>query len=138
MRVKKHSDIKNSYNFEAPFVSASARSKAGEKLISGNLDLLEFLAPNPDSLYLVKVNGESMKDEGIHDGDILIVDRNEKPRDGLIVIAALNGELLVKTYRNIDGVAYLYSANENFLPIKIMPVWDLQIQGVVKHVIRNM
>jgi DNA polymerase V len=138
MRVKKQSEIKHTYKFEAPFVSASARSKAGEKMIEGNLDILEFLAPRPESLYLVKVNGESMKDEHIYDSDVLIVDRDETPRDGLIVIAALNGELLVKTYRIINGDAYLFSANSNFLPIKILPVWDLQIQGVVKHVIRNM
>lgn len=137
MRVNLKTDIKNNYAFEAPFVSASSKTKQAEKLINGNLDLMEYLAPNPDRLYMVRVNGESMIDEGIYDGDILIVDKKQSPRDGLVVIAALNGEMLVKTYRIIDNEAYLFSANKNFLPIKVMPIWELNIQGVVKHVIRN-
>lgn len=138
MRVNNKLEIKQNYNFEGKFVSASSITKRAEKLIEGHLDLLEYLAPEPNSLYMVKVNGESMKDEGINDGDILLVDKKSVPKDGLVVIAALNGEMLVKTYRVIDNHAYLFSANDNFLPIKILPIWDLTIQGVVKHVIKNL
>lgn len=138
MRVKNKLEIRQNYNFEGRFVSASSITKRAEKLIEGHLDLLEYLAPEPDSLYMVRVNGESMKDEGINDGDILIVDKKAVPKDGLVVIAALNGEMLVKTYRVIDNYAYLFSANDKFLPIKIMPLWDLTIQGVVRHVIKNL
>lgn len=138
MRVKNKLDIKQHFDFEGRFVSASTITKRAEKLIEGHLNLLEYLAPDPKSLYMVRVNGESMKDEGIHDGDILIVDKKATPKDGLVVIAALNGEMLVKTYRVIDNQAYLFSANDKFLPIQIMPVWDLTIQGVVRHVIKNL
>lgn len=138
MTVRKHADITKKYAFEAPFVSASSKTRFGEKLLKGNLDLLHFIAPNPESIYLVRVSGESMIDEFIFDGDILIVDKKQQPGNGSIVIASLNGELLVKKYSLIDSEAYLVSANEKFKPIKIMQMWDLQIQGVVKHVVRNM
>jgi DNA polymerase V len=63
------------------------------------LDLNLHLAPNPKDIYLVRVNGESMIDEKIYHGDVLIVNKNEKPKDGKVVIAALNGEMAVKNFQ---------------------------------------
>ncbi len=74
----------------------------------------------------------------IFEGDILVVDRKEKPEDGKVVIASLNGEMAVKTLREIDAKIYLYSANKKFLPIEIQGFMEFRIQGVVKHVIHNM
>jgi len=79
-----------------------------------------------------------MINENILDGDILVVDRKETPRDGKIVIASLNGEMAVKKFKIIEGKVYLYSANEKFLPIEISGLMEFQIQGVVKHVIHNL
>jgi DNA polymerase V len=101
------------------------------------MDLNRHLAPEPDETFLVRVSGESMIDRNIYHGDILVVNRRETPADGKIVVAALNGEMAVKTYRVIDGEVYLYSANKKFLPIKIYPFMEFQVQGVVKHVIHR-
>jgi len=106
-------------------------------LLSQMFDLNSVLAPKPDDVYLVRVTGESMINEGIFDGDILVVNKNDKPKDGKVVIAALNGEMAVKTYREIEGKVYLFSANDKFLPIEILPFWQFDIQGVVKHVIHD-
>lgn len=78
-----------------------------------------------------------MINESIFSGDLLIVKRNEQPKDGKIVIAALNGEMAVKIYRVMEDGIYLFSANDKFLPIEIKPFWNFEIQGVVKHIIHN-
>jgi DNA polymerase V len=95
------------------------------------------LAPNSSNLYIVKVAGESMIDVNIYNGDLLIVDKNEKPKDGKIIIAVINGELLVKILKIIDEKVFLFSANSKFLPLEILPNFNFQIQGVVKHVIHE-
>lgn len=139
MKAKKLPDIKSSYNFEAPVLPAAVKSEpgAGSLPACGSMDLNKQLAPEPRETFLVRVNGESMINRNIFDGDILIVNSRELPADGKIVVAALNGEMAVKTYRVIDGEVYLYSANEKFLPIRISPFMEFQIQGVVRYVIHN-
>jgi DNA polymerase V len=139
MKAKKIVELKTHYSFEAPILPAAIpagnfHTDASEKA----LDLNEFLAPKPKNIFLVRVNGESMIEENIFDGDILVVDSSQKPRDGLVVIAALNGEMAVKTYRIIDDKVYLFAANKKFLPIEIGSFMHFEIQGVVKHVIHNL
>lgn len=138
MKARKKHEIKKRFAFEAPMLSAAFPAGLSPKSADQTLDLNHYLAPRPQSIFMVRVNGESMVDENIQDGDILIVDRNARPEDGLVVIAALNGEMAVKTFRVIDGKAYLFSANKKFLPIEIGSLMQFEIQGVVKHVIRNL
>ncbi len=140
MKVKKIVELKTQYSFEAPLFPAAVTKKDR----NGNgqpkeelLDLNETLAPKPENIFIVRVNGESMIEEHIYDGDVLIVERETKPKDGQVVIAALNGEMAVKKYRVKDGKVYLFSANKSFLPIEIKPFWEFQIQGIVRHVIHN-
>lgn len=130
MKVRKVVELKSAFSFEAPIIASEG---SGSQMF----DLKSVLAPKPGDVYLVRVTGESMINEGIFDGDILVVNKNEQARDGMIVIAALNGEMAVKSYREIEGKVYLFSANEKFLPIEILPFWQFDIQGVVKHVIHN-
>ncbi|MBX3043935.1 MAG: hypothetical protein KIT33_08520 [Candidatus Kapabacteria bacterium] len=136
MKVKKIVELKSTFSFEAPILKAEGLNSSSMN-IAQMFDLNSVLAPNPDSIYLVRVTGESMINEGIFDGDILVVNKSEQPKDGKVVIASLNGEMAVKTYRQIEGKTYLFSANEKFLPIEILPFWQFDIQGVVKHVIHN-
>ncbi len=130
MKVRKVVELKSAFSFEAPLMASMDSS-------TQMFDLKSVLAPKPGDVYLVRVTGESMINEGIFDGDILVVNKSEQARDGKVVIAALNGEMAVKSYREIEGKVYLFSANEKFLPIEILPFWQFDIQGVVKHVIHN-
>lgn len=136
MKVRNIVELKSNFSFEAPIFQAAGLNKDTVNL-AGMFDLNSVLAPKPNDVYLVRVSGESMINEGIFDGDILVVNKNEKPKDGKVVIAALNGEMAVKTYREIEGRVYLFSANDKFLPIEILPFWQFDIQGVVKHVIHT-
>lgn len=137
MKAERIANIKSNYAFEAPVIAAKVHRKGrlGDLKNYPDLDLNSYLLAGGKEIYLVRVNGESMIDENIFDGDILVVSSKDKPKDGKIVIAALNGEMAVKTYKVINGKIYLYSANKKFLPIEIMPYWNFEIQGIVKHVI---
>jgi repressor LexA len=118
---------------------------AGEKIEvienSEQLDLADLLPMGKDH-YALKVQGTSMIDEGIHDGDLVIVERRDHADDGDLVVAILEGEIeetttLKKMYReNRDGqdVIRLQPANETFEPIIVDQV---EIRGVVVGVVRR-
>ena len=63
------------------------------------LDLNELLVKRPAATFFVRVQGDSMIGEGIHDGDLLVVDRSLRPASGDIIIACVDGDFTVKTYR---------------------------------------
>jgi DNA polymerase V len=84
-------------------VSAGFPSPADDYL-EGQLDLNQHLIKHPVATFFVRVAGDSMVGAGIHSGDLLIVDRSLEPSDGRVVIAIVNGELLVKRLRMIRGM----------------------------------
>jgi len=105
--------------------------------VEQTLDLNEHLIQRKSSTYFVRVAGHSMTDAGIHDGDILVVDRAEEPTDRSIVVAALDGELTVKRYRAGEKHHYLVPESETHTPIPIREEQDLVVWGVVQHVIHE-
>jgi len=70
-----------------------------DDFLEKRLDLNEYLVRNPPATFLVRVSGHSMKDAGIFDGDILVVDKSLQPVSGSIVVAILHGEFTVKTLK---------------------------------------
>lgn len=106
-----------------------------EDYIEGSLDLNRHLIKHPAATFFVKVTGDSMINAGIHQGDILIVDRALEAHHNKVVIAVLNGELTVKRLKK-DGVnIFLVPENINYSPIKIDENSDFEIWGVVTNVI---
>jgi DNA polymerase V len=103
--------------------------------VDQRLDLNEHLIDHPAATFFTRVSGHSMKDAGIHDGDLLIVDRALEPQDGRIVIAAVNGELTVKRLRIRKGRAWLMPENPDYTPLAITEGLDCVIWGVVTQVI---
>lgn len=101
------------------------------------LDVAQYLVPNPASTFFVKVTGESMRDAGIFPDDVLIVDRSEEPRNGDVVVAAVDGEFTVKRLYKTGQEVELRPENRRFAPIKITEETNLIVWGVVKKVIHN-
>ena len=99
--------------------------------IEARLDLNEKLIRNKEATFLLSVQGDSMKDVGILDGDILVVDKSIEPQDGKIVIAALDGELTVKRLSMKSTGTWLVPENENYPPILVKESSDIVIWGVV-------
>ena len=115
-------------------VSAGFPSPA-EDYIDRALDLNELLVTNPPATFFVRVGGDSMIGLGIHQGDILSVDRSEEARDGAIVIAMINGEMTVKElslYPKVRLIAY----NPDFPTIELTENDDFEIFGRVKGLVR--
>lgn len=92
-------------------------------------------ANNPAESYVLKVKGDSMIEEGILDGDYVIVERNNYPQDGEVVVALLDNSnaTLKKFFREKEKIR-LQPANSNMKPIYVK---DPLIQGVVKGVMRR-
>ena len=87
--------------------------------------------------YVLRVNGSSMIDDGIHDGDFVVVNKREKASNGEMVAALLNGEATLKRfYREADGRIRLQPANERMSPIWVAE-GDLKVQGVVVGLMRK-
>ena len=103
--------------------------------IERSLDLNEHLIRHPAATYFIRASGDSMTGEGIHSGDLLVVDRSNQPVDGSIVIAVLDGELTVKRLRRRNGKIALESANPKYPELFVLEESELTIWGVVSHVI---
>ncbi|MFH0911237.1 MAG: translesion error-prone DNA polymerase V autoproteolytic subunit [Planctomycetota bacterium] len=115
-------------------VSAGFPSPADDYL-EGRLDLNDHLVKNPAATFFVRVSGESMTGAGIFPDDILVVDRSLEARHGSVVIAVVNGELAVKRLSSQNGRIELRAENPAFGPIPIGEATELEIWGVVRHVI---
>ncbi|ANI14976.1 DNA polymerase V [Pseudomonas citronellolis] len=92
-------------------------------------DLLELHTPHT---YIVRAHGDGMTGAGIHDNDLLVVDRACLASSGEVVVAAVNGEPLIRRLDIIDGGYALLPANDRYPPIRIGEGDELAIWGVVR------
>jgi len=92
----------------------------------------------PHADYLLRVQGMSMRDAGILDGDLLAVHRTSEARNGQIVVVRVDGEVTVKRLRLRGHIAHLQAENPDFETLRVnMRRTDLCIEGIVVGVIRN-
>jgi len=101
------------------------------------LDLNTHLIQLTDATFFVKAQGDSMLGAGIHQGDILIVDKSLTAKSGKIVIAVVDGEFTVKRLQLLNGTVLLLPENPNYPPIAVDESNDFQIWGIVTHVIHQ-
>jgi len=101
----------------------------------GKLDLNRHLIRNPAATFFVRVTGDSMLKAGIHNGDLLVVDRSIEPRDKSVVIAVVNGELTVKRIRIRRNKVTLVAENDAYRSQEIDEKMEFEVWGVVTNVI---
>ena len=131
----------NPTSFKVPLFGHTIRAgfpSPADDYVADTLDLNEHLMPRKEASFLLRAKGESMIGVGIHDGDILVVDRSITATDGKVVIATLDGQFTVKTLEKKRGKIRLMPANTDFEPIEIRDEQELQIWGVVTRVIHNL
>jgi SOS regulatory protein LexA len=117
-------------------VQAGFPTAAEEDITSEILSLDDFLVEKKNSTYMLEVQGESMKDAGILEGDLVLVERGRTPRRGDIVLALVENEYTLKYLETENGKPVLVPANKAFK--KIYPNPDhLRIEAVLKAVIRK-
>lgn len=102
------------------------------------LDLNKELIKNPSSTFFARVSGESMIDEGIDDGDLLIIDKSVQPYHGAIAVCYLDGEFTLKKICIEKDSIMLIPANKKFKPIKIDKDNDFMIWGIVRYLVKKM
>ena len=92
----------------------------------------------PQADFLLRVNGESMKDIGIMDGDLLAVHKTQDVRDGQVVVARVDDDVTVKRLERKGSTVLLHAENEEFEPIKVdLTSQHLTIEGLAVGIIRN-
>lgn len=123
----------------APSIKAGFPSPAQDYL-HDSLDFNRDLIRNPEATFYGRVEGDSMIEAGICDGDIAVIDRSIEPNDGDIVVGYVNNEFTIK-YLDLkhrkDGYIELRPANKAFKPIRIHADDDFEVWGVVVWTIKN-
>ncbi len=115
-------------------VEAGMPSIADESTLD-TMNLDNYLIKDRSATYLLEVKGDSMIEEGIKEGDLVVVERKENPKDGDIVIAEVDGGWTMKYFRKKGSVVFLQPANKNYKAI--YPKQEMKISAVVKGVIRK-
>ena len=106
--------------------------------IEEDIDLNVHLIKNVPATFVIRVQGKSMVDVGINDGDVLVVDKSLKPKNFSTVIANVHDELVVKTFVKENGRQFLTSGSKRIEDkILINEEEDIFIWGVVTYVIHS-
>lgn len=101
------------------------------------LDLKRELIKNPASTFYARVSGLSMVDEGINDGDLLVIDKSLDPHDGCLAVCYIDGEFTLKRFERHNGYGLLMPANKDFHPIKVTAENNFVIWGIVTYIIKK-
>lgn len=117
-------------------ISAGFPSPADDfKEIRISLD--KELVKNKDATFYAKVNGDSMEDAGLSDGDLIIIDKSLNAENNKIAVCFIDGEFTVKRLIKKNKKLYLKPENKNYKKIEITNDSDLIIWGIVTHVIKS-
>ena len=123
----------------APQIKAGFPSPAADYL-QESLDFNRDLIKHPEATFYGRVDGDSMIEAGICEGDIAVIDRSVEPMNGDIVVGYINGEFTIKfldlTHKE-EGYIELRPANKNYQPIRINEFDEFEVWGVVVWTIKN-
>lgn len=115
--------------------NATGFGAAADDFMERGIDLNEQLIINKPATFFFKMNGDAMQQAGIQAGDILIVDRSIKASNGKIIVAVINGELLVRQFEQHFNQGRLVAANKKFGSIYLDEFTEFRCWGVVTCVI---
>ncbi|MCL2072449.1 MAG: translesion error-prone DNA polymerase V autoproteolytic subunit [Marinilabiliaceae bacterium] len=124
-----------------PFVDDGIKAgfpSPAQDYVEQGIDLNKALIKHPESTFLAKVDGNSMTDSWIFDGDIVVIDKSLEVRNGCKVIAFIDGEFTMKNIKIENEVLSLVPDNPDYPTITITPDRQFLIWGVVTHVIHKL
>jgi DNA polymerase V len=110
-----------------------------QNYMNGTIDLNRVLVRHRETTFFARVDGDSMKDSGIGNGDIVVIDKSLDVKDGDIVVAHIDGDFVLRRIK-IDKTkkcVWLLTADENASPTKITDENDFRIWGVVTYTIKK-
>lgn len=117
--------------------NATGFGAAADDYAERGIDLNEQLIKNKPATFFFRMKGDAMQEAGIFDNDVLIVDRSLKLANGKVVVAILNGELLVRRFHKNFSSAFLIPENSRYKTINLAEFSDFNIWGIVVYVIHK-
>ena len=126
--------------FEIPLAESTVHAgfpSPADDFLEGSLDLNSLVVKHPEATFFARVEGDSMKDEGITEGDILVVDKAVEHYDGCLAVAYIDGEFTLKRVRIEPDRILLVPANPKYPVIEIAAGQDFTVWGVVKWVVKQ-
>jgi DNA polymerase V len=109
-----------------------------EDYLENMLDLNQTLIKNPSATFFGRVKGTSMRDAGVDPGDLLVIDKSLRYRNGALAVCFINGEFtLKKIKRDPEGRIWLMPANPDYEPIAVPDEAELMVWGIVTYVIKQ-
>ncbi|HEX3046168.1 MAG TPA: translesion error-prone DNA polymerase V autoproteolytic subunit [Bacillota bacterium] len=117
-------------------ISAGFPSPA-EDYLEPMLDLNKTLIKNPSSTFYGRVKGLSMKDAGVDDGDLLVIDKALNYRHDALCVCFINGEFTLKKVKREKDKIWLQPANPEYQPIEVTEEADFMIWGIVTYIIKR-
>ena len=119
--------------------NATGFGAAADDYAERGIDLNEQLIRNKPATFFFRMNGDAMVNAGIHSGDILIVDRSLKAASGKVVVATLNGEMLIRRFEKTFNKIRLIPETNNLSAIDVdLSSCEFAIWGVVTYVIHSL
>tara|TARA_B100000929_G_C15499357_1_gene416980 strand:- start:2062 stop:2511 length:450 start_codon:yes stop_codon:yes gene_type:complete len=123
-----------------PMYSSAVRAgfpSPADDHLDTELDLHSYVVKRSAATYFVRAEGDSMIGDGIHHGDLLVVDRSLEALPGRIIVIAVDGELTVKKLDRIGQRTYLQASNPAYKPIPL-DGRESHVWGVVTHVLHSL
>jgi len=118
--------------------NATAFGAAANDYAERGIDLNEQLIKNKPATFFFRMKGDAMVGAGIFDSDVLIVDRSLKLANGKVIVAVLNGELLVRRFHKNFSSAFLIAENDRYKSINLAEFSDFAVWGVVIYSIHQL
>ena len=132
--------VNNSVELSIPFIenpiSAGFPSPAQDFLETG-IDLNKELISHPVSTFFGKVKGDSMKNAGIDDGDLIVIDKSLTPKEGDVAVCFIDGDFTLKFIKKDTNCIWLVPANPNYKSIKVTEENNFVIWGIVTFSIKK-
>ena len=122
---------------DVPTANATGFGAAADDYMERGIDLNEQLIRNKPATFFMRVTGNSMINASIHDGDVVIVDKSIKPQNGKIVIAIVDGEMLIRRLEKTMNKMSLVPETPKLSAIEVGEFSDVSIWGVVTYVIKS-
>lgn len=117
-------------------IKAGFPSPAQDRL-NESIDLNSEIVSHPASTFYGRVTGDSMIEEGIDDGDILVIDRSLEPVNGDLAVCCIDGEFTVKRLKVERHRILLLPSNHRYRPIEVSEDDDFTVWGIVTHTIKR-
>ena len=118
--------------------NATGFSTPADEYAERGIDLNEQLIKNKPATFFFRMNGDAMTGAGIFSGDVLIVDRSITNANGKVIVAVLDGEMIVRRYEKTLNKIRLTPQTDKLAAIEIDPYADFSVWGVVTYVIHTL